>query len=336
MKEVARQAGVSTATVSRVLSNAGYVSPTTRAHVEAVADRLGYRLDAVAQGLRKRRSTTLGILVPDLTNPVTLAFIRGVQHVAQLSGYAVIIADAQRSAAVERRQLELFANQRVAAIIVTGIMQDPSALSIAKPGGSLIVRSPDSAAGSLEVEGRAIAEAMADLAGRGHRGVLFASRAPASDVDPPRTLTEVRRRAVRASSEREGVRVEECVLPSDLPAVDAARRLSGSLRKRGGPRALICASHRLAPQILGVLAGMGWDMPRHISFITFGDSEWAAAYRPALSVIRLDRYQQARRITHDLLVELGNTLDPEDAPADPSYCNRESVGDCPETSDYPR
>jgi DNA-binding LacI/PurR family transcriptional regulator len=335
MKDVARAAGVSTATVSRVLSRSGYASAATRARVLEVTDRLGYRLDARAQGLRKRQSTTLGILVPDLSNPVNLSFIRGVQHVAQQCGYVVVVADAQHAAAVERRQLELFQSQRVAAVIVAGIMQDQAALSIFEPGGSLIIRSPDPSLASLSGEAKAIDDAVADLARRGHRAVLFAARSPSRDDDPPTRLTEIRRRSVRTSAARLGLGVEECALPTTLSAGEAARRLGAMLAAPDGTRAVICASHLLAPPILGALAGLGWDIPGQISFITFGDSEWAAAYRPALSVIYVDRYREARRITRDLLEELGETPDPEEAPAQPAYVARGSVGDRPEAGGQP-
>ncbi len=329
MKDVAAAAGVSTATVSRVLSGSGYASSAARARVTEAADRLGYRLDALARGLRRRQSTALGVLVQDLTNPVTLSFIRGVQHVAQLCGYAVVIADAQRNAAVERRQLELFQSQRVAAVIVAGLMRDPTALSALEQGDSPIVTSPDTSPGSAETESAAIEEALADLARRGHRRVLFASRGASSDLAVAATLTEARRRAVRDSSTHLGLQMDQCTLPTELTAGALAARLQASLGTAGGPTALICASHRLAPSILGALGTMGWVMPRQISFITFGDSEWAVAYRPALCVIRLDRYQQARRITHDLLVRLGSNPAPEAAAGDPQYVIRESVGAAP-------
>jgi LacI family transcriptional regulator len=335
MRDVAEVAGVSTATVSRVLSGSGYASPETRVRVTEAAARLGYRLDALARGLRRRQSMALGVLVQDLSNPVALSFIRGVQHVAQLSGYAVVIADAQRNAAVERRQIELFQSQRVAAIIVAGLMQDPKALSSLSLGDSPLVISPDTSPGAADAESPAIDEAVADLARRGHRLVLFASRAPASDSTAPPSLTEARRGTVRDSCARLGLRMEQCALPVELPKEALVVRLRDALGSPDGPRALICASHGLAPPILGALAGMGWAIPRQISFITFGDSEWAVAYRPALSVIRLDRYQHARRITHDLLVRLGNSPEPEVAAGNPEYVVRESVGDDTGSGDAP-
>jgi LacI family transcriptional regulator len=332
MKDVAEAAGVSTASVSRVLNGSGYASPETRARVTEAADRLGYRLDALARGLRRRQSTALGVLVQDLTNPVTLSFIRGVQHVAQLCGYAVVIADAQRDPAVERRQLELFQCQRVAAIIVAGLMQDPTALSGLGQGDSPIVVSPDTSPGSVQAENGAIDQAVADLARRGHRRVLFASRAASPDLGAPPTLNEARRRSVRDSSARLGLQMEQCTLPTELTTEALAARVRDAVGGPDGPRALICASHRLAPPILGALGAMGWTIPRHISFITFGDSEWAVAYRPALSVIRLDRYQHARRVTHDLLVRLGSSPAPEAPAGDAEYVVRESVGDDPATA----
>src|ERR1700677_4999226 len=100
IQQVAEEAGVSTATASRVLTKTGYTSEHSRERVSRAAERLNYQPDAMSMGLRRRKSTTIGILVPDLTNPVSLSFIRGVQHVAQPNGYAVTIGDAQRDTGI--------------------------------------------------------------------------------------------------------------------------------------------------------------------------------------------------------------------------------------------
>ena len=85
----------------------------------------------------------------------------------------------------------------------------------------------------------------------------------------------------------------------------------------------------LAPQLLGTLAEMQPSLPEQLSFITFGDSaDWARAYRPAVAVIRFDRYREARRATYEVLVALGGSPELEAAPPPPEYVGRESVGPC--------
>jgi DNA-binding LacI/PurR family transcriptional regulator len=327
IKQVAADAGVSTATVSRVLSNSGYASDASRARVTQAAERLGYQPDAMARGLRRQQSTVLGVLVPELTNPVTLSFIRGVQHVAQPCGYAVAIGDAQRQADIERRQLELFKSQRVAALIVAGELQRPDSLAVLE-GDTPVIHSPAALERYSTGERDAIGAALADLARHGHRRVLFVSRAAFPDPRATNPRTARRRQRVEEAAAHAGMGVDHCSIPMELSTSETTERL-GQFVGAGGPaHAIICASHRLAPQLLGTLSEMRLALPQQLSFITFGDSDWARAYRPAVAVIRFDRYGEARRVTYDLLRSLGQSPKSEDAPSPPEYLPRGSVGPC--------
>jgi DNA-binding LacI/PurR family transcriptional regulator len=336
IKQVAEEAGVSTATVSRVLSNTGYASDTSRARVTQAADRLGYQPDAMARGLRRKKSTTLGILVPELTNPVTLSFIRGVQHVAQPCGYAVAIGDAQRDAGIERRQLELFKGQRVAAVIVAGALRDPGSLSVLE-ADTPIIHSPAALERHSTGETEAINDALGDLARHGHRRVLYVTRAPVPDPRATNPRTERRRQSIMAAAARHGMEVDQCSTPMELSTTETAKRVgqfvggtgTGPGHGHGHGHAIICASHRLAPQLLGTLSDLRLALPQQLSFITFGDSDWARAYRPSVAVIRFDRYREARRVTYDVLLSLGSSPQMEDAPTAPEYVPRGSVGPCP-------
>jgi LacI family transcriptional regulator len=114
----------------------------------------------------------------------------------------------------------------------------------------------------------------------------------------------------------------------ELSTAETAERLAGLVGGRGTGHAVICASHRLAPQLLGTLAEMRLSLPGQLSFITFGDSDWARAYRPPVAVIRFDRYREARRATYEVLVALGGSPEMEVTPPPPEYVSRESVGPC--------
>ena len=76
---------------------------------------------------------------------------------------------------------------------------------------------------------------------------------------------------------------------------------------------------------------MRLSLPGQLSFITFGDTDWVRAYRPAVAVIRFDRYREARRATYEVLVALGGSPEMEATPPPAEYVGRESVGLCPPT-----
>ena len=125
IREVAAEAQVSTATVSRVLSGRGPASESAVASVRSAASKLDYLPNASASSLRTDRSLIIGVLVPDLGNPVFLPFLRAVERNAQQHGYAVIVADTQRSAEVEMGQLNRLRAQGVDGLVLAGRSRVP-------------------------------------------------------------------------------------------------------------------------------------------------------------------------------------------------------------------
>ena len=307
---MAAAAGVSTATVSRVMSGRGYVSPATRQTVLESVTRLGYRPSASARSLRTARTASLGVLVPNLANAVFLPFLRGVEHVAEEHGYAVLIADGRRSAAVERRQLDNLYAHRVEALVVGETVEDPAYLDTLARLGLRVVRAPDAGGegrgwSSAEIEAPAIAAACARLADLGHRRVAYVLGPSRRPLDGRATA---RREQVTATLAARGVTVATVALRSDEPPVVAAhvRTLLG----RDAPTALVCAAHPLAPTLLRALAETDVAVPDQLSFLTFGDSPWAAAYRPGIAVIRRDAYAEGQAVARRALHEIGALPDP--------------------------
>jgi DNA-binding LacI/PurR family transcriptional regulator len=120
LKEVARQAGVSTATVARVLHNQGYVAPETRERIEEAIHLTGYRINKLAQSLRKRRTMTIGHLLRSVfINPFFSGVALGVQQGAVSHGYQALIFNAQNDPSGERAGLEIFVERQVDAIIMS-------------------------------------------------------------------------------------------------------------------------------------------------------------------------------------------------------------------------
>src|SRR5690242_21174101 len=106
IKDVARQAGVSAMTVSRVINGAASVSPGTRARVEQAIAQLGYVPSRLARGLSARRTGTLALIVPDVANPFFTLIVRGAEDVARRAGYRVILCDTGSDLGVEREVIE--------------------------------------------------------------------------------------------------------------------------------------------------------------------------------------------------------------------------------------
>jgi len=329
IRQVAADAGVSTATVSRVMSGRGYASGSARRAVLASVDRLGFRPSASARGLRTARTATLGVLVANLANPVFLPFVRGVEHVAEAHGYAVLIADSRRSRDVERHELDTLYAHRVEALIVGESVENPEHLTTLAAVGLRVVRAPDAGGESASwsaaaIEAPAIVAACSHLADLGHRRVAYVGGSPAPAPDRRRSA---RRDLVDRTFASRGVSVEPVTIrPTDDPG-RAARAVRDLLAGPRSPSALLCAAHPLAPTLLQALADLDVELPGRVSFLTFGDSPWAAAYRPAIAVIRRDAYGEGRAVAQHVLHDLGATSDPGPAelPA-ATFDARRSIG----------
>jgi len=113
LRDIARRAAVSTATVSNVLNDSLYVSPTLRARVQAAAAELNYRPNVVARSLRVKRSYTVGLVVPDVTDPFFPAVVRGAEDVLTRAGFTLIIGNSDNDPAKEEAYYQTFLERQI-------------------------------------------------------------------------------------------------------------------------------------------------------------------------------------------------------------------------------
>jgi LacI family transcriptional regulator len=121
ISDIARKAGVSSATVSRVINDTAYVVPATRRKVERAMRALHYRPNLVARSLATRESRTIGLMIPHIRSPFFAGLASGVEERAEELGYAVFLCDTRESTECERRVLEVLASRRVDGIIATPV-----------------------------------------------------------------------------------------------------------------------------------------------------------------------------------------------------------------------
>jgi LacI family transcriptional regulator len=118
IQDVAARAGVSAMTVSRVLNKSLRVAPETRRRVEQVVQELGYVPNALASGLQKGRTSTIALIVSDITNPFFTMIVRGVEDTAQRNGYTVIIGNSDESAEKERQYVTALLSKRIDGLLI--------------------------------------------------------------------------------------------------------------------------------------------------------------------------------------------------------------------------
>ena len=285
--EVARLAGVSTATASRVLSAADYpVSVATRERVLEAATQLDYVPNALARGLLKRgRAPVVGVIVHDITDPYFSEVVRGVEDEAAAVGYLVITCSSERDADRERSYIRLLRSVRAAAVVFAGSGLADAAndaeverhLAAMRADGAAVVHLSPHARGEPEVgvdNAAGIAAMVGELVALGHRRIGY--------LAGPSGLYVARER--RAGVER-GLR------DAGLP-VDAALLVETTFDRAGGAdgvdqllagaasfTAILCANDLLALGALERLAALGIVDPEQVSVAGVDDITFAALSR---------------------------------------------------------
>ena len=177
--DVANAAGVHPGTASRALSPRprGLVNPETARRVIKAAERLGYVPNTLARGLRTARSFIVGMVVPDITNPLFPPMVRGAEQVLSLAGYTLVLTDTDNDAATERRQVEqLRARGTDGFLIATARWEDALLDELADANVPAVLVNRNTAAHRLPYVGcderTGVAAAVAHLVGLGHRSIV--------------------------------------------------------------------------------------------------------------------------------------------------------------------
>jgi LacI family transcriptional regulator, galactose operon repressor len=300
--DVAKLAGVSPATVSRVVSAAPYaVSAATRERVLDAARTLDYVPNALARGLQKSRSPVVGVIVHDITDPYFSEVVRGVEDAASTAGYLVIICSSDRDAAREASYVRLLRSIRAATVIFAGSGLDDPALNeevrrhvaaIRGFGGAVVHLSPH-AFGEAEVGVDNVAgiAAMVDaLVALGHRRIAYLA-GPSSLYVGQHRLAGYRRGLEVAGIAFDERRVVSTGFDRDAGAAAVDTLLAGEATFT----AICAANDLLALGALGRLAELGIDVPGAVSVAGFDDITTAALTAPPLSTVRLPLQAIGRR-----------------------------------------
>src|SRR5215207_10570154 len=127
--DVARLAGVSTATVSRALNGTGQIAASTRATIEAAVEQLGYRPNTIARSLVTKTTQTIALLLPDITNPFYAALVSGIQETALSHGHTMLLCTTESDAEREEQYLNLLRAKRVDGALVDGLVLPPDRIA---------------------------------------------------------------------------------------------------------------------------------------------------------------------------------------------------------------
>jgi LacI family transcriptional regulator len=300
MKEVATLAGVSLATVSRVVNGDGKVRPDLVERVHEAVSLLGYRRDLTATNLRRadRASASLGLVFDDVANPFHAALLRGVETVARTRGVLPLVGSSDEDPARERELAEAFLSRRVDGLIVVPAGTDHSYLMAERDAGVALVfvdRPPGFIDADCVLSDNAGGASVATehLMAAGHRRIAFLG-----DRTQIFTATE-RLRGYRDALAAHGIAYDEALVRMELHSSEAASAAAGELLALAdAPTAIFSAQNLITIGTLQRLRAL--DLHRTIALVGFDDITLADAIEPGLTVVAQDVHELGR-LTAELL-----------------------------------
>jgi LacI family transcriptional regulator len=304
LRDVAREAGVHPATASRALNpeTRSLVNAETVSRVMRIAESLGYRPNPIARSLKTQRSATVGLVIPDLTNPLFPPIVRGIEDVLGPAGYNAWVVNTDNDPAREESQIEALRSRQVEGLIVaTARLEHPLLDRLHTQGvrmvlinrrtgnGAIPSVTPDDAAG--------IAEAVEHLVGLGHRRIAHLA-------GPQNTSTGVvRERAFRQALrdhrlEDDPTLVAECPAWSEDQGAAGLRRL---LDSGATFTAVLAGNDLLALGCYDVFRERGITCPVEVSVVGFNDMPYLDKLQPPLTSVHIPHYEVGAEAARMLL-----------------------------------
>ncbi|MDM0013040.1 LacI family DNA-binding transcriptional regulator [Variovorax sp. J22P168] len=288
--DVARVAGVSKATVSRFLNHRDrLLSDDIAARVEAAVAQLAYTPSPMAQALSHGRSRLIGLIVADITNPYSVAVLRGAEKACQDAGYLVMLFNLGNDIDREREAIDALAGYQVDGFILntlgrgTGLI-DAEALR-GKPAVLVDRRHAGMHTDFVSLDNAAAMQlACGHLVEGGHRELLYVTE-PQKGVSSRRERTAAFGACVQSQGPRVSGMVFECEA-DDAAGLDAALQGLHQRARRARRRAAVLAGNAVVTlRVAAAMARLGLQFGSDLGFVGFDDPEWAPLIGPGLSAI---------------------------------------------------
>ncbi len=307
LREVAQAAQLDVSTVSRALRPEARhrVRPETVKRVLATADALGYRANPFARGLKVQRSMTIGMLVPDLGNPLFPPIARGLEDSLRERGYAIILGSTDQDAGREENLLEVFRDRRVDGLVVaTALRSSPSVESLTDSDIPVVLvnRTVDDSRLSVVAgdDHQGIGLSVKHLVGLGHRRIAFVGAAMSASTGFNRYQYFL------AWMQSLGLEVDHdlIVFAPWFTKDDGAVATEELLARDADFTAIVAANDLIALGCYRALRAHGREVPDDVSVVGYNGSRWCDEFNPPLTSIHVPKYEIGRHAARLLLALL--------------------------------
>ncbi len=288
LRDVAREAGVSVSTVSRVLNEQPFVRPEVRDRVISASEALGYRPDVAARSMRTGTTGAIGLVVSDISNPLFASIARAADRTLSPRGYALMVANSANDPDHEAELIAALRQRRLDGLMIAtandGIAGLGERIDAFQAAVLLDREIPDAKADAvLSDHAAGLAEAIRHLAALGHRRIGLIAGTTAQRGSRVRLLTY--------DQELRGLRLDrdpELCRAGAMTAEDGYRALGEILALPDPPTAIIAGNNQLFAGLFAAIRDLGLRIPDDLSVVACEETELTALHNPPLDVVSRD------------------------------------------------
>lgn len=308
IKDVARIAGVSIATVSRCINEPERVRAPTRDRVEDAIRQTGYSPNTLAQSFRRGKTKVIMVVLPSVGDPFFTEVMRGIREVATAKGYSLLINETQFNTVTADEIGAMIVSRQADGIVLLASVSPfgPDVLSsknnrrLPVVVGCEIVSLQTTGYPSVHIDNQAAAREVTDyLIDQGHRRIAFIHGQDGS------LLTKDREDGYRASMRAAGLPIGEgWITAGNLNIRDTIEATQRLLGRPDRPTAIFCANDEMAMGCLHAIKSAGLTVPHDVSVVGFDDVRYAAILDPPLTTVHQPARQIGERVMHRLFREI--------------------------------
>lgn len=287
---VAKRAGVSASTVSRVISNKSYVKEKTRQRVLKAVEELNYIPNVLAKGLKMGTTNTIALMVPSIQNQIFPIVARGVEDMARKNGFTVILCNTDEDIAVEKDYINKLRNRWVDGFIVSSMMPNSDHIYKLQEEGFPVVltaRYNDDRISAVVIDNyQAAYDAVCHLVKTGHKKIAIAL----GRINLP--IYQMRFDGYKDALEHNGINLDEKLIINDTNGDSGFYHSTINLLKTGiRPDAIFATSDPKAIVVVRAITDFGLKIPEDISVLGFDNIEMSSLMEPPLSTVSQPLYE---------------------------------------------
>ncbi|MBT1247019.1 LacI family transcriptional regulator [Thermosipho sp. 1223] len=297
IKEVAKKAGVSISTVSRVLNNSAPVSEELKKRVKKAIEELGYYPSNIAKGLRKGRTGTIGFILPDITNPFFANIVRGAEDYLRKKGYNLILCNSDQDRKQETELLKILISKHIDGLLFTGTgSSNPLLVEKIRKGLKVVFLDrifEEINSSYVIVDNKIGMNLLLDyLIDVGHRSFIFING-----------NKETFSAKIRYEAFTERARTEKLEFKHYFTEFSYEAGYKKAKRLKGLPDAILCGNDLIAYGVIDALEEKGYKVPEDVSVTGFDDIPFSKHFKPPLTTVYQPMYEMGRK-SAKLLLEI--------------------------------